>query len=77
MVRHAWLTPDDDPGTLVCHPVLVPAGSEYEAAFRGAMLLLADPANWEKVGTADPETIAYAFLQAFLQTTEQWGSGCA
>lgn len=76
MSRHAWLTPDDSPGTLVCHPVLVPSGQAYEAAFRGAMLLLADPENWEKIGTVDPQTVADAFFEAFMQTVDQWEDGC-
>lgn len=77
MSRHAWLTPDDAPGTLVCHQVFVPQGQTYEAAFRGAMLLLADPENWEKIGTQEPQDIADAFFTALLTTIESWGDACA
>lgn len=67
-----WLTPDDLPGDSVERPVFVPSGDAYEAAFRGAMLNLCDPENWEKYGDVDPETAAAAFWAAFLQTEAAW-----
>lgn len=67
---YAWLTPDIEPGAAVCRPVFLPAGIEYEAAFNGAFLLLCDASNWEKTGSAEPETIAAAFFDAFLKTQE-------
>lgn len=77
MTRRAWLTPGDAPGTMTCHPVLVPSGLEYEAAFRGALLLLCDPDNWEPFGQQSPEDIAQAFYEAFVATIADWDNGCA
>jgi hypothetical protein len=48
----------------------------YEAAFRGAFLLLADVANWEQVGTQTPQDIADAFFTAFMQTIDGWDTPC-
>lgn len=76
MSRQAWLTPDDAPGTLVCHQVFVPAGMEYEAALKGALLLLAEVHNWEKVGTSEPQDIADAFFAAFMATVDAWEVTC-
>lgn len=74
MSRRAWLTPDDVPGAAQCRPVSVPDGLHYEAAFRGAFLLLCDPENWEGHGTQTPETCAAAFYTAFLSTLDNWGA---
>lgn len=70
MSRLAWLTPDDAPTTINCWRVFIPAGEEYEAAFRGALLLLANPDNWEQFGTQTPEDVAQAFLEAWFDTSE-------
>lgn len=67
-----WLTPDDESTGPVERPVFVPEGEYYEAAFRGALLLLADVASWEKFGTVDPEVAAGYFWEAFLLTEAAW-----
>jgi len=67
-----WLTPDDEPTGLVQRPVFVPEGEMYEAAFRGAFLLLCDPANWENVGSITAEQAAAYFWEAFLATEGAW-----
>lgn len=76
MSARAWLTPDDEPGSLVCHRVFMPEGMEYEAALKGALLLLAEVHNWEKVGTVEPQDAADAFWAAFLATVDTWETTC-
>lgn len=76
MSRHAWITPDDAPGAAECRPVFVPSGRAFEAAFRGAFLLLCDPVNWEAHGAQTPEDIAAAFEAAFFQTVDNWEGMC-
>jgi len=71
--RLAWLTPDDAPGAAICRPVFIPAGLEYEAAFRGAFLLLCESYNWEEQGAQTPDDVAAAFYAAFCQTLDEWG----
>ena len=72
MSRLAWLTPEDAPGTALCRTVFIPAGLHYEAAFRGAYLILCNPENWEEHGAQTPEACAAAFQDAFFQTLENW-----
>jgi len=69
-----WLTPADQPGELTCFPVFIPAGFEYEAALRGALLLLADLESWEKTGASEPTDVSDAFLAGFFQTVDNWGA---
>jgi len=71
--RLAWLTPEDAPGAAICRPVFIPAGLEYEAAFRGAFLLLCESYNWEEHGTQTPDDAAGAFYAALCQTLDAWG----
>lgn len=66
----AWVTPDDAPGDDICIKVYCPAGSEYEAAMRGAILSLTEVENWEKVGAQSPQTCADAFFDAYQKTLE-------
>jgi len=47
-----------------------PAGEAYEAALRGALVLLTYPENWEQHGAQTPEDVAQAFLEAFFITAE-------
>lgn len=61
-----WLTPEDAPTSRKCRRVFIPEGMEYEAAFRGAMLLLADPDNWEKFGSQEPEDVAREFMECYF-----------
>jgi hypothetical protein len=65
---HKWLTPDDTPTETNCWRVYIPDGIEYEAAFRGAMLLLQEVWNWEKYGDATPEDVAELWFNANLLT---------
>jgi hypothetical protein len=60
----AWLTPDDPPDNLVCVQVTIPGGEAYSAIFRGALVLLFDPENYEQWGAETPEDVAQAFVDA-------------
>jgi len=68
MPRHAWLTPDILPATLVCRKVFVPDSIEFEAAFRGALLLLQQESNWEQYGVQTPADVAGLWFDANAQT---------
>lgn len=65
-----WVTPDDPPDPDICIKVYCPAGADYEAALRGAILDLEREYNWEKVGTETPEDVAAAFASAFSKTLD-------
>jgi len=73
MSRLAWLTPNEASGAAQCRPVYIPAGAEYEAAFRGAFLLLCEAYNWEQTGAQTSEDVANAFQAAFFLTLDNWG----
>jgi microcystin-dependent protein len=78
--RFAWLTPEDEPGELRCFRIFCPAGDEYEAALRGALIPLCDPENWEQKGSQTPEDTAAAFVDALAasytwQECETGGNG--
>lgn len=64
----AWLTPDEIPASLTCWQVFVPGSIEFEAAFRGALLLLQMAENWEQYGDQTPEDCAAAWFDANAQT---------
>lgn len=66
----AWLTPDDAPDPSRCWRVLIPDGEKFEAAFRGALALLAMSSNWEQFGSLTPEETAQYFLDANFLTYE-------
>ncbi len=72
MSRLSWLTPEDAPGAAQCRTVFIPDGLHYQAAFRGAYLLLCNPENWEEHGAQTPETCADAFQSAFFETLDNW-----
>lgn len=72
-IPKAWLTPGSDHTGLIMRPVFVPEGEAFEAAFRGALLLLADSANWEKHGALEPEYVAAVFWECFVLTEQNWG----
>lgn len=56
----AWLTRDSEPGEQsFC--IRLPADSGWRADFLGAVLQLADSANWEQFGSKTPEEMADAW----------------
>lgn len=67
----AWVTPTDPPGDDICIKVSCPAGVEYEAALRGAILSLTEGENWENVDGQTVDDVASAFLDAY-QKTLRW-----
>jgi microcystin-dependent protein len=68
MSKHAWITPAENPETFTCFRVYCPASIEHEAALRGALLLLQELYNWEKVGATTPADCAQLWLEANAQT---------
>lgn len=69
----AWVTPVDPPGDNICIRITCPAGVEYEAALRGAILSLTEVENWENVDGQDTDIVADAFFDAYEKTLE-WRS---
>lgn len=63
-----WLTNDTPLPNLVQGVVFLPDSEYLQACFWGAFLALANPASWEKSGTAEPEDIAELFGQAYEQS---------
>lgn len=59
-----WLTPDDAIGSLRVYRVFVPYNLELEGAYRGNLLDLERPSNWEKNGSQSVETVVNAWSQA-------------
>jgi len=84
---YAWLTPDSAPADAKCWRVFVPGGEKWEAAFRGALALLAMSENWEQFGSLTPEEAAQYFVETNFFTYEmepcmpvgvvQWYAGSA
>jgi microcystin-dependent protein len=70
----AWLTPDDPPDGEQCFQLTIPGGEEYAAIFRGALVPLFSPANFEQFGSQTPEETAQAFVDALVSLTEGCGS---
>lgn len=66
MSRRAWLTPDDLPVSTNCFKIRVPNSLEFEAVFRGALLLLAEAYNWEQVGSTTPQECADLWASTLL-----------
>ena len=65
-----WLTPDSIADSTRCYRLSIPDDEESLAIVTGALLLLADESNWEKVGTMTPAEAAEAFgvmIEDFLQ----------
>jgi microcystin-dependent protein len=58
MSRRAWLTPDNIPPGVNCFKIQVPDSLEFEAVFRGALLLLSKEKNWQQHGAATPSACA-------------------
>jgi len=62
-----WPTPDNPPAPLtVTRAVLLPADTQYLAAINGAISELANPDNWEQVGTQTPEDTADFWLRVLI-----------
>jgi len=72
MSKRAWLTPDDLPATTVCKMIELPAGLEYEAAFRGALLQLCEAGNWELHGELTPDEVAAIFADVVIPSFAAW-----
>jgi hypothetical protein len=64
-MARAWLTPSEMPDGNTCRAVLIPDGDEWLAAFRGALLLLADANAWEQFGAVTPDEAAARWLGTF------------
>lgn len=64
MSRRAWLTPENAPTVNNCWRVFVPDGIDFEACFRGAMLLLQHERSWEQYGSLTPAEVALIWEQA-------------
>lgn len=74
MARGRWLTPASTPTETKCAVLELPDGLEYRAAFRGALLLLADPDNWEPYGSVTPDEVANTFLLALEALDATWST---
>lgn len=61
----AWLTPDSLPASYRCQELLLPDDPDWLAIFAGALLLLADPVNWELSGSVTEEQAAGVFEETF------------
>jgi len=63
----AWVCPAEIETGSTDITLSVPDDANLRAAFRGALLLLADPANWEQMADATPEQCAEVFMELFEQ----------
>ena len=61
-----WLTPDSLPAEVRLVTLSIPDAPTWIAALRGALLLLADPANWEAAGSVSPEEAANRWFVVLL-----------
>lgn len=57
MGKRAWLTPDSLPSGTNCFQVEIPDSVEFEAIFRGCLLLLLQTGNWEQYGDKTPDEV--------------------
>lgn len=55
---NAWLTPNNSPSAHEARAIILPIGLEWEEILLGALLILADPKNYEQFGTLTPEQTA-------------------
>lgn len=63
-----FLTPDDAP-SLVKRGIFLPDSLEFHAVFKGLMLELAQPENWEQYGVLTPDECAELW-QAAIEATD-------
>lgn len=71
-LRKAWLTPDTLPTTRRCWRVFCPDGIAYEAALKGALVLLGQEWNWQEYGTQTPEDVADLYRQSNHESFSPW-----
>lgn len=73
MVRKLYLCPPETPEAVITRCVHVPASQQWLAVYNRALLLLADPAQWEQVNETDitPEEAAATAYQIY----GEWLSG--
>lgn len=71
MGSDAWLTPETLPGGFACRVLRIPDDTGFIAAVEGALLLLADAANWEKFGDVDEQDAADAAEAMYLKFTKE------
>jgi microcystin-dependent protein len=76
MSKLGWLTPEDAPGGLICRPVWLPDGPEYEDIFRGALVLLTQEWNYEQHGSQTVSDVAQWFTDAVAETFQRYGERC-
>lgn len=62
-----WLTPDSEPQNLTPRTIHLPQDTQYESAFYGALLVLADPENWQQYGEQTAEKTAEFFFELFKE----------
>lgn len=72
----AWLTPETIPAGARCARIRIPDSDDFEAAFKGALLLLAEPYNWEQFGAATPSQCAALFDTAYDEYVQKGASFC-
>jgi hypothetical protein len=70
--KRAWLVPIQAPEGFRDLVLRVPAGVEWEAPVRGALVLLILAYNWEQVGTRTPEETVEVYLEAIDWTLDNW-----
>jgi len=69
-----YITPDNVPNTKFCVRFFVPDDIYILAAFKGAILELTSPENWEQVGTKTPDEMAALFQTLYDDALK--GSAC-
>jgi len=67
-----WPTPEEEPGGIVCRPLFIPEGEEYEAIVRGALVQLMMKYNYVEKGAQSVETVVEAFTDSLSRTLAAW-----
>lgn len=70
MSKRAWLTPNAASGWS-CRTLYFPDGEDWDAIVRGALLLLADPVNFEQRGDLSPDETAALFQETLYHHLDQ------
>lgn len=68
--KNAWLTPENLPSGTRTLTVPVPDDLSWVAIFKGAVILLTNADNFEKVGGLEPAEVAERFMETFLDIGE-------
>jgi microcystin-dependent protein len=71
----AWLTLSEIPAEKACRYLRIPDDWQWEACFRGALLLLTETENWEQYGALSPEEMADAWADVLWDYIEN-ATGC-